>query len=120
VRSRASFLWASAQAGWALACVRAATSIPRAGPSTPSWFKPLPCGIGKRSDQLAAAFGINLTLFAAEVAGGICAGSLALLAEAGHMLLDTALVGLSLVTIHFARRAPLPRRDRSATTDWRS
>ena len=40
----------------------------------------------------------------AEVAGGWWANSLALLADAGHMLSDTAALGLSLFAIWFARR----------------
>ena len=46
----------------------------------------------------------------AEVLGGIMANSLALLADAGHMLSDVAALGLSLFAIWFARRPPNPRR----------
>jgi len=46
---------------------------------------------------------------AAEVVGGILTGSLALLADAGHMLGDAAALGLALLAIWFARRpAPSP------------
>lgn len=40
----------------------------------------------------------------AEVAGGIVSGSLALLADAGHMLTDVAAIGFSLLALAFARR----------------
>ncbi len=39
-----------------------------------------------------------------EVAGGLVSGSLALLADAGHMLTDTAALGLALVASHVAER----------------
>ena len=41
---------------------------------------------------------------AAEVVGGILAGSLALLSDAGHMVADAAAIGLALVAHHMARR----------------
>ena len=40
----------------------------------------------------------------AEVVGGIAAGSLALLSDAGHMVADAAAIGLALVAHHMARR----------------
>jgi cobalt-zinc-cadmium efflux system protein len=46
----------------------------------------------------------------AEVAGGLWTGSLALLADAGHMLSDTAALGLSLFAVRFAERPPTPQR----------
>lgn len=39
-----------------------------------------------------------------EVVGGILTGSLALIADAGHMLTDVAGVSMALLAIHFARR----------------
>jgi cobalt-zinc-cadmium efflux system protein len=42
----------------------------------------------------------------AEIIGGYLANSLALLADAGHMLTDVAALGLTLFTIWFARRPP--------------
>jgi cobalt-zinc-cadmium efflux system protein len=47
---------------------------------------------------------------AAEVAGGILTGSLALLADAGHMLSDAGALGLSLFAAWIAERPPTPRR----------
>ncbi len=46
----------------------------------------------------------------AEIAGGILANSLALLADAGHMLSDVAALGLSLFALWIAERPPTARR----------
>ena len=47
---------------------------------------------------------------AAEVIGGILTKSLALLADAGHMLADVGGLALALVAIKFAERPPTPER----------
>ena len=65
---------------------------------------------GARSRRLKIAFGINLGLFVAEVIGGVLAGSLALLADAGHMMVDTVAIGLSVAAVSLARRSPTPKR----------
>ena len=46
----------------------------------------------------------------AEVVGGILSGSLALLADAGHMLTDAASIALALAAMRFATRKPSARR----------
>ncbi|MDP9120620.1 MAG: cation diffusion facilitator family transporter [Acidobacteriota bacterium] len=46
----------------------------------------------------------------AEAVGGYLTGSLALLADAGHMLSDVAALGLSVFAIRIARRPPTPTR----------
>lgn len=46
----------------------------------------------------------------AEVVGGLLTNSLALLADAGHMLSDTAALGLSLFALWIAQRPPTARR----------
>lgn len=46
----------------------------------------------------------------AEVVGGLLSGSLALLADAGHMFSDAGALALSLVAIRLARRPPTARR----------
>ena len=46
----------------------------------------------------------------AEVVGGLLTNSLALLADAGHMLSDAAALGLSLLAMHFARRPRTAQR----------
>jgi cobalt-zinc-cadmium efflux system protein len=53
---------------------------------------------------LATALALILGLMAAEVAAGIVAGSLALLADAGHMLTDAAALGAALVASRLADR----------------
>ena len=65
---------------------------------------------GKHVKQLSIAFGINLGLLVAGILGGLLAGSLAVLAEAGHMMVDSVAIGLSLAAIYFARRSPTPKR----------
>ena len=50
------------------------------------------------------------TYMVAEVIGGLWTHSLALLADAGHMLSDMAALGLSLFAIRLARRPRTPRR----------
>jgi cobalt-zinc-cadmium efflux system protein len=46
----------------------------------------------------------------AEVIGGVLSNSLALLADAGHMLTDVAALGLSVFAMRLARRPPSARR----------
>ena len=62
-----------------------------------------------RSDRraLGIALALILGLMAAEVAFGLVACSLALLADAGHMLTDAFALGFALVA---ASLAPRPRR----------
>ncbi|MGW3564884.1 cation diffusion facilitator family transporter [Streptomyces sp. NPDC000941] len=60
--------------------------------------------------RLRAALGITLTVTAVEVVGGVLAGSLALLADAGHMMTDALGLAMALLAIHFANRPPSPRR----------
>lgn len=57
---------------------------------------------GKRS--LITAFVLIAGFMLVEVIGGILSGSLALLADAGHMLTDAASIALALVAMHFAGR----------------
>ena len=54
--------------------------------------------------RLAIVFGITLTVFIVELVGGLVSNSLALLADAGHMLTDVAGIGLALIAIWFAGR----------------
>lgn len=60
--------------------------------------------------RLAATLGLVVVYMAAEVVGGLLTNSLALLADAGHMLSDAAALGLSLFALWVARRPPDPRR----------
>lgn len=59
--------------------------------------------------RLALVLVLSLVFMVAEVLGGLAANSLALLADAGHMLSDVAALGLSLTAIWIARRPATPR-----------
>lgn len=61
---------------------------------------------GYRTDtrRLKMALGIVAAIMVAEVIGGILSNSLALLSDAGHMLIDALALGLSLFAITVARR----------------
>jgi cobalt-zinc-cadmium efflux system protein len=56
------------------------------------------------------ALGINLVFLIVEILGGILTHSLALLADAGHMLADVAALGLALLVSHLARRPATSQR----------
>ncbi|MHB1223379.1 MAG: cation diffusion facilitator family transporter [Gemmatimonadaceae bacterium] len=60
--------------------------------------------------RLAIALALVGVYTVAEVVGGIAANSLALLADAGHMLSDTGALALSLFAMWIAERPPTPRR----------
>lgn len=61
-------------------------------------------GSGDSRRALAIALALIVGFMAGEVAFGIVAGSLALLADAGHMLTDAAALGLALAAASFAGR----------------
>lgn len=54
--------------------------------------------------RVALAAGLTGLFMLAEVAGGLISGSLALLADAGHMLIDFAALGMSWFAFRLARR----------------
>src|SRR5687768_13587586 len=54
--------------------------------------------------RLRAALGITAVFLIAEVVGGLVSNSLALLADAGHMLTDVAALALSLFVAWFSRQ----------------
>src|SRR2546422_1730539 len=56
--------------------------------------------------MLAGALALIVGLLVAEIVVGLAASSLALLADAGHMLTDAAALALALVAASFARRPP--------------
>ncbi|WP_413802249.1 cation diffusion facilitator family transporter [Streptomyces iranensis] len=60
--------------------------------------------------RLRIALAITLTVMAVEIIGGLLAGSLALLADAGHMATDALGLAMALLAIHFAARPPSPHR----------
>lgn len=59
---------------------------------------------------LALVLGISSTILVAEVVGGLVSGSLALLADAGHMLADVAGLTLALVAATLSLRPATPER----------
>jgi cobalt-zinc-cadmium efflux system protein len=67
-----------------------------------------PAGANKK--RLAIVFCLTTAYLIAEVVGGLMTGSLALLADAGHMLTDVAGLGLALLAIKFAERPATPER----------
>jgi cobalt-zinc-cadmium efflux system protein len=56
------------------------------------------------------ALAINLVLLVATVVGGIIANSLALLADAGHLLSDVAAIAIGLIAARLASAAPTAER----------
>ena len=54
--------------------------------------------------RLLAVFGLTLAIFVVEAIGGFASNSLALLADAGHMLTDVAGIGLALLAIWIGSR----------------
>jgi cobalt-zinc-cadmium efflux system protein len=60
--------------------------------------------------RLWIALAINLAMLVAEAIGGLITGSLALLADAGHVLSDVGAIGLGLVAGGLASRPGGPRR----------
>src|SRR5512136_2421554 len=54
--------------------------------------------------RLKFTLAILLVIMVVEVMGGIFSGSLALLSDAGHMLVDALAIGLSLSAMTIARR----------------
>lgn len=69
---------------------------------------PTPAGRNKR--RLAIVLSLTTAYLIAEVVGGLLTHSLALLADAGHMLTDVAGLGLALMAIRFAERPATPER----------
>ncbi|OGP74436.1 MAG: hypothetical protein A2Y80_01565 [Deltaproteobacteria bacterium RBG_13_58_19] len=59
---------------------------------------------------LTLAFITQLVFFIVEVVGGILTNSLALLADAGHMLSDVGALGLSLLALRMTQRPPTPQK----------
>jgi cobalt-zinc-cadmium efflux system protein len=64
----------------------------------------------QNSRALAAALAITVAYTVAEVIGGLITGSLALLADAGHMLSDNFSLGLALFAFWLSAKPPTPDR----------
>jgi len=65
---------------------------------------------GRHRRALLWALGLTGGFFLIEVAGALWTGSLALLADAGHMLTDAGGLGLALFATWFAARPPTPEK----------
>ena len=66
---------------------------------------------GRESQRrMGTALAIAAAVMVAEVVGGLLAHSLALLADAGHMLADVAALGLSVAVVSLARRPATAER----------
>ncbi len=65
---------------------------------------------------LAAALAVTAAFAIVEVAGGLLTGSLALLADAGHMVTDIMALGLSLFAAWVAGRPSSPPRAFACST----
>jgi cobalt-zinc-cadmium efflux system protein len=65
---------------------------------------------GQQGKNLIIVLLLTSTVFVAEVIGGLVANSLALLADAGHMLTDIVGVGLALFAVWMGNRPPTPER----------
>jgi cobalt-zinc-cadmium efflux system protein len=65
---------------------------------------------GQSTKILAWAFALTLGFMIIELTGGLLAGSLALLADAGHMLTDAAALALAWAASHIAARPADARR----------
>ncbi|MCX5425133.1 cation diffusion facilitator family transporter [Streptomyces sp. NBC_00078] len=60
--------------------------------------------------RLRVALSITLSVMVVEIAGGLLADSLALIADAAHMATDALGLGMALFAIHFANRPPTGNR----------
>jgi cobalt-zinc-cadmium efflux system protein len=67
-------------------------------------------GGSQNSRALAIALAITATYTVAEVIGSLITGSLALLADAGHMLSDNFSLGLALFAFWLSAKPPTPER----------
>lgn len=65
---------------------------------------------GRSKRKLQIVLVLTSVYLCAEVIGGLLTRSLALLADAGHMLTDVAGLALALLAIRFAERPPTPER----------
>lgn len=65
---------------------------------------------GRDRGRLLSALGVTVMIMAAEVVGTVLSGSLALLADAGHMLIDASGLLIALIAASLALRPRTPER----------
>ena len=61
---------------------------------------------GQHKGRLKAALALTAGFMVVEAVGGLLTGSLALVADAAHMLTDAGGLAMALIAIHFAERPP--------------
>lgn len=64
----------------------------------------------ERISKLRVVLILTASYFVAEIVGSLVTNSLALLADAGHMLTDVGGLALALLAIHYTRRKATPQR----------
>src|SRR5438045_8092239 len=69
-----------------------------------------PTAAARSRGRLTATLVLTVTFLMVEVVGALWTGSLALLADAGHMLTDVGGLGLALFAIWVASRPPTPAK----------
>ena len=69
-----------------------------------------PSATGQVGKRLTWALALAASYLVAEVIGGVMTGSLALLADAGHMLTDVAGLALALLAVRFSEKPATPER----------
>src|SRR2546423_14627799 len=69
-----------------------------------------PTAAARSRGRLTATLVLTVTFLLVEVVGALWTGSLALLADAGHMLTDVGGLGLALFAIWAASRPPTPAK----------
>ena len=70
-------------------------------------------GVPVRSEsrrRMTVALGLTAVVMVVELVGGLISGSLALLADAGHMLADVAALGIAVAVAYVVRRPATPQR----------
>jgi cobalt-zinc-cadmium efflux system protein len=65
---------------------------------------------GQHKKRLLGALGLTVSFMGVEAVGGVLTGSLALLADAAHMLTDAGGLALALIAIRFAERPATPQK----------
>lgn len=65
---------------------------------------------GRHKSRMGWALALTTAFMAAEVVGGLWTGSLALLADAAHMMTDAGGLALALIAIRFSERPATPER----------
>src|ERR671935_1122178 len=62
------------------------------------------------ASRLILVLGATAAYLVAEIVGGLLTGSLALLADSGHLLTDVLGLGMAVAAIQFARRPATPAK----------